>query len=166
MVKRRAALAGLAAAATGLAGCLSAVTGPDEARITDMTVVSAYESAVTLDLRVESDDRVVLDETYTFGAYEADREAPFVLINQPWMDDPGRYTLRVDSSTVADTVERTIPDARGSGCYGVIVHVYESGRVGVAMAAEDSCGSLMESNSSSNDVTEHTGTGAPVTTGQ
>ncbi|MCF2164401.1 hypothetical protein KVP04_04825 [Halobacterium salinarum] len=101
---------------------------------------------MTLDVNVESDGEVWLDETYKFREYKGD-DTPYVVIDRGWMDDLGRYTLTIESSTMEDTVKRKIPN-RGAGCYAVIIRVWPSGRIDVPMDTESSCDNLDQLTSS------------------
>lgn len=135
MPTRRRLLSGVALASVGLGGCLSLGSSGASARIADVSVLMLYDEPVTLDIRIASDDEVLLDETYSFEPDAGDESTFGRVFDEPWMDEPGQFELTIDASTTDETVTREIPN-RGPGCYGVIVRVHSDGTVDVPMDAE------------------------------
>jgi len=137
MARRRELLSGIVLTSISISGCLSPSDQSRTARISDISLLTLYNETVRLDLRILKDGDLVLEESYTLTSETGSEGNPAPVIEQSWMDEPGRFELTVEASTMDEPVSREIPN-RGEGCYAVIVRVLSDGRVDVPMDAESS----------------------------
>ncbi|MFC6837041.1 hypothetical protein [Halomarina ordinaria] len=132
-MNRRSYLAAVLGVGTAGSGCLAGVGG-ETARIADLTLLNLDDRTHRITVAVGRGDERLYRESFSVAPVGEGEGDDGVLVEEAWMDDPGRYVVRAWLDDAETPEERRVPsENRGGNCYGVVVRAREGGWLDVPM---------------------------------